>query len=68
MQINHPDDFEEACRYDEAIRHGLPKMRGEGYLHDSLKPLRSIDFAARVAERKGGLQFSPGCGSVECRT
>jgi len=34
-----PEEFEDACSFDEAIRHGAG-MRGESYLHRSCKPLR----------------------------
>lgn len=68
MQTDHPEDFEEACRYDEAIRHSLPKMKGEAFIHDSLKPLRSIDFNLLLKEREGTLRLQPSCGGAECRT
>ena len=67
MQRNHPEDFEEACQYDEAIRHGLPNIKGEGYLHDSLQPWRSINFEKLIAERRGELQLSHYCGGGDCR-
>ncbi len=34
-----PDEFEDACAFDEQIRRGAG-MRGESYLHRSCKPLR----------------------------
>lgn len=67
MKVRYPDDFEVACQADEAIRHGLPGVKRPAYIHDSLKPLREIDFAAEV-ERKRGTLFgahSGMCGS-EC--
>jgi hypothetical protein len=45
MQRDYPDDFEEACLADEAARHGLPGVEFPAFIHDSLEPLRSIDFS-----------------------
>lgn len=69
MQRNYPEDFEVACQADEAARDGMPGVRQPAYLHDSLRPLRSIDFEAEVAARRGGL-FDPKVNlcSGECRT
>jgi hypothetical protein len=67
MQRNHPEDFKRACQYDESIR-SMPGIKGEGYLHDSLTPLRSIDFEALIKERAGDFSFSRDCGGSECRT
>src|SRR5579884_3336697 len=42
LREQSPDEFEEACRFDETIRH-LPGVRGECFLHSSCVPLREID-------------------------
>lgn len=63
MKLRHPEDFEEACQYDEAIRHGLPGVKGNAYIHESCIPLREIDFEKRIADRRGGLLLSHGCGA-----
>jgi hypothetical protein len=55
MQRDDPEEFERACQVDEKARHAMPNVRQPAYLHDSLQPLRSIDFAARIAARKGSL-------------
>jgi hypothetical protein len=55
MQQDDPEEFERACQMDEAARHGIPGITALAYLHDSLQPLRDIDFAARIAERQGKL-------------
>jgi hypothetical protein len=55
MKLFDPEEFERACQMDDDARHGMPNVRQPAYLHDSLKPLRSIDFAARIAERRGRL-------------
>ncbi len=45
MEATAPEDFEEACLFDEAIRPGLPGVEGECYVHRSLIPLRDRPFA-----------------------
>lgn len=55
MQQNAPEAFEEACLIDDRYRtvEGKPGgVRGECYIHQSCKPLREIDFAKLVADRK----------------
>lgn len=48
LASEHPDDFEQACDFDDAIRQGLRGVKSEAaYLHRSLKPLRSLDFTRR---------------------
>lgn len=56
---NAPDEFEQACCFDEWLRTPDAKLYGnfrgikdELYLHSSCTPLRSIDFKKRVAEKK----------------
>ena len=39
----YPEEFETACKFDEAIR-DHPKLKSQCYLHRTLKPLREIDF------------------------
>jgi hypothetical protein len=39
-----PDEFEEACMFDDAIRN-YPKLRNKTYLSNHRKPLREIDFS-----------------------
>jgi hypothetical protein len=74
QSINYPSDFEESCQFDEFVRTPEGKkrfkgsMRGEFYLHPSCKPLRSIDFAARIEAKKSTPLFdSPMCGN-HCHT
>lgn len=43
MQANEPDDFEDACRWDEAFRE-LPENSGQAFVHRSMTPLRTADF------------------------
>jgi hypothetical protein len=51
LREQSPDEFEEACRFDETIRH-LPGVRGECFLHSSCVPLRDIDFSRTRGERR----------------
>lgn len=65
MKENDPASFEDACRIDDALRtpqyielikagidlNGEKFVGGGAYVHDSLKPLREIDF--RTAEQAG---------------
>jgi hypothetical protein len=58
-----PDDMREAIEFDAAIRN-LPRIKGDVYLHPSLKPLSEVDF--RSAEDHGqrtmfGDQFGNEC-------
>lgn len=50
MKMNQPEEFNKAVRIDKDIK-GLPKIRGEPYLHRDLEPLDKIDF--RNAEDRG---------------
>lgn len=57
LSIESPDEFEEACVYDDWLRTPAAKkrfasLRGDIYLHFSGQPLRSIDFKTRIEARK----------------
>jgi len=48
LKQGHPEDFERAAQFDDAIRSQKHTgVDGEVFLHRSLQPLRSIDFAER---------------------
>jgi hypothetical protein len=51
LQNRSPDEFDEACQFDETIRH-LPGGKGECLLHSSCIPLRDIDFSRTRGERR----------------
>ena len=51
LQNRSPDEFDEACQFDETIRH-LPGVKGECFLHSSCIPLRDIDFSRTRGERR----------------
>src|SRR5207248_4107984 len=51
LQNRYPDEFDEACQFDETIRH-LPGVKGECFLHSSCIPLRDIDFSRTRSERR----------------
>lgn len=44
MKLSAPEDFEDACRYDEAIRDGVRGTKTLLYLHPRRIPLREVDF------------------------
>lgn len=44
LKESSPAEFEEACRFDEAIR-DCAGMRGKIFLHRSRMPLREVDFS-----------------------
>jgi hypothetical protein len=52
LQRESPDEFEQACAFDDLIRH-LPGVKGDCYVHSSGVPLRDIDFTqSRSVRRK----------------
>jgi hypothetical protein len=60
LKRNHPQDFADAVAFDDAIRNGNVRLgkaalRGQAYLHRSLKPLLEVDFSN--AEDKGQLSL-----------
>lgn len=63
-----PDDFEEACEFDEKIRGGINKASAkdfqaeELYLHSDLIPLRKVDVRNDID--KGQLTFLDECDGV----
>jgi hypothetical protein len=63
MKEERPEDFAKAVEVDRAIRTGLPGLKGEAFLHDSLTPLELVDF--RNAEDHGQLQL---CETSGCFT
>lgn len=44
MMADHPEEFRKAVEFDAKIRRSQPKLIGEAYLHESLKPLGKVDF------------------------
>lgn len=57
-----PGDFEQACKWDEMLRTGLPKIKDKCYIHRSLVPLRYVDFSTDVDRGQGLL---PGFSECE---
>tara|TARA_R110002051_G_scaffold88080_2_gene155266 strand:- start:298 stop:1044 length:747 start_codon:yes stop_codon:yes gene_type:complete len=54
IKIEYPEEFEETCKVDEAIRVD-DKFKFKRYMHRSLKSLRDVDF--RTMEEMGQLNF-----------
>ena len=44
LKSNSPEEFEEACRFDEEVRNTRVGVRNPVYLHPSQKPLRWADI------------------------
>ena len=58
-----PEEFEEACQFDEAVRGGISGTTSEGlYLHNSLVPLREVDLSTDVD--RGQMTFLDECDGV----
>lgn len=69
MKEDRPDQFLDACQFDEAIR-DCGGMRGKCYLHRSCQPLRYVDFRSKHEKRGQGslltiVDSSP-CDSGHC--
>jgi len=60
LQMKHemPDEFEDACQFDDTIRKS-GGMRGETFLHRLCIPLREIDLEGRVKARRGDMILHP---------
>jgi len=44
MRETQPEDWAEACRVDELVRHDLPGVRGTCYVHAQRVPLRDVNL------------------------
>jgi hypothetical protein len=45
MKANQPDEFEDACKVDDAMRRGEARgMRGVEFMHRKRIPLRDVTF------------------------
>lgn len=58
LRDSSPEEFEDACQFDEAIRN-CGGMRGEIFLHRSCKPLREVDLS--TAEERGQVNWINEC-------
>ena len=58
IKYNYPDEFEETCKVDDAIR-TIERTNQTQFMHRSLKPLRDVDF--RTMEEMGQLNFLDEC-------
>ena len=54
IKTEYPEEFEETCRVDDAIRED-EKFKFKRFMHRSCKPLRDVDF--RTMEEMGQLNF-----------
>lgn len=55
LQQESPEDWEKACKFDDALRIGLPLpgVRGQTYLHKSAIPLRLLGSFETQDEKSG---------------
>jgi hypothetical protein len=50
MKVHRPQEWEEACAFDEGIRE-FSGLRGKAFLHQSCTPLRTADLTAKPPAR-----------------
>jgi hypothetical protein len=63
LKANAPDEFADAVAFDKSIRTGLPGLKQNAFVHDSLRPLDEVDF--RTAEDLGQINaFGNECDGV----
>lgn len=55
MKENHPEEFEEAVKFERIVHNGIKGTKGKMYLHRSLQMIDEVDF--RNAEDLGQLNF-----------
>jgi hypothetical protein len=55
MKQRRPEEFAAAVDFDLRVRTGLPGLRGEAFVHSSLRPLGEVDFSN--AEDRGQLSL-----------
>ena len=70
LKTEWPDEFEEACEFDDLIRKGVNRKSAsmsaeELYLHSDLVPLREVDLSTDVD--RGQMTFLDECGG-QCMT
>lgn len=61
-----PAEFDRAVTFDEYIRTKMPGVRGEVFLHGSLKPLKTLPFLPERRDTQGGLKFDEDTAGNEC--
>jgi len=63
MKENHPEDFDDACEFDDGIRE-VSDMRAKSYLHRSCKPLRDVNLNESQLgfDLDDGVYCAGGCG------
>lgn len=66
MKLHRPDEFADAVAIDQAIRNGVPGVKGEAFLHRSMMPLETVDLRSDVDKGQGLLDFDGGDFEREC--
>jgi len=62
IKSKSPDEWRQVIELDRKIRNGLPNVKGEIYLHRSLKPLETVDFQNGLNNDSG--DFENECNGV----
>lgn len=67
LKRKRPGEFEQSCQFDEMIR-DLSKagVRGVGFIHKALKPLREVEFDLNEEPNQGRLFAMAGGFANEC--
>ncbi|KAA9159485.1 hypothetical protein FPZ12_020385 [Amycolatopsis acidicola] len=78
LRDNDPDAWQDLVAFDKAIRHGSPRaiaagkpLRGEFFVHRSLRPLDEVDLAPRSRRHLTIVDDDPepdGCSPWSCRS
>ena len=53
MKTETPDEFADAVEFDVAVRKAGGMRSGDTFLHRTCQPLGNIDFAQRIADKRG---------------
>tara|TARA_Y100000310_G_scaffold203209_1_gene203463 strand:+ start:523 stop:1323 length:801 start_codon:yes stop_codon:yes gene_type:complete len=62
LKKNYPDEFEEACQFDESVRNGISGTTDTLFVHPDLLPLREVDLRTDVD--RGQMTFLDECDGV----
>ncbi|MHB1937037.1 MAG: adenine nucleotide alpha hydrolase family protein [Acidobacteriaceae bacterium] len=65
MKMNRPGEFEDAAKWDEQIRTGLPGVTGKAFVHREMIPLREVDLR-NMEDKIGQTLFGADGFGAEC--
>jgi hypothetical protein len=64
MRDNMPDDWLRACKFDEDIRAGSPKIDGEAFVHRQRLPLSQVDLSSAAEHGQSEFGFLQECEGI----